>query len=262
MTPSPLLAFAALLCLGVIPLLAADAPPTRPAAYRVLVFSKTQKFRHDSIPAGIAAIRKLGDVNGFAADATEDAAAFADANLKRYAAVVFLNTTGDVLDDAQQAAFERYIKNGGGYVGVHAASDTEYGWPWYGKLVGAYFARHPAIQPATIIRETADHPATAVLPEKWDRTDEWYTFKSNPRAGVTVLLSLDESTYDGGGMGDHPIAWCHEFDGGRAFYTGLGHTKESYAEPLFLQHLLGGIEWAARRERERPTSNVQRPTSK
>ena len=220
------------------------APATKPA-YRVLVFSKTAGFRHDSIPASVVAVRKLGAEHGFTVDATEDGGAFTDADLKPYAAVIFLNTTGDILTDPQQAAFERYIKAGGGFVGVHAASDTEYGWPFYAKLVGAQFDSHPAIQKATLKRETADHPATAGLPETWERTDEWYNFRANPRPDVRVLLSLDESTYQGGKMGDHPAAWCHEYEGGRAFYTALGHTKESYEEPFFLKHLLGGIEWAA-----------------
>ena len=223
-------------------------PATAPAAYRVLIFSKTAGFRHDSIPAGIAAVRALGESHGFGVDATEDADTFADATLKQYAAVLFLNTTGDILTDDQQAAFERYIKAGRGFVGVHAASDTEYGWPWYAKLVGAQFASHPAIQRATVTVEDAGHPATADLPAKWNRTDEWYNFRADPRADVRVLLSVDEATYDGGTMGDHPVAWCHDFGGGRAFYTALGHTKESYAEPLFLKHLLGGIEWAAGRD--------------
>jgi cytochrome c len=222
---------------------AADAEP-----YSVLVFSKTAGFRHDSIPAGIAAIRQLGADHGFTVDATEDSAAFTDANLAGYRAVIWLSTTGDVLDPAQQAAFERYIQAGGGYVGVHAASDTEYSWAWYGELVGAYFASHPANQQATVKVEDHAHPSTAGLPDRWSRFDEWYNFRSNPRGDVHVLASLDETTYTpgAGAMGhDHPTAWCHDYDGGRAWYTGGGHTAESYAEPEFLDHLLGGIRTAA-----------------
>jgi type 1 glutamine amidotransferase len=212
---------------------------------RVLVFSKTAGFRHDSIPDGIAAVRELGATNGFTVDATEDAGAFTTKNLARYDAVVFLSTTGDVLDDTQQSAFERYIKRGGGYVGIHAAADTEYDWAFYGGLAGAYFQSHPAIQPATVEVEDRAHPATSGLPKAWDRTDEWYNYRSNPRDRAHVLASLDESSYTGGTMsGDHPIAWCQEYRGGRAFYTGGGHTKESYAEPSFRQHLLGGIRYA------------------
>ncbi len=213
----------------------------------VLVFSKTAGFRHDSIPAGIAAIRALGADNGFAVEATEDAGAFTAENLSHYAAVVFLSTTGDVLDAAQQTAFENYIEAGGGYAGVHAAADTEYDWPWYARLVGAWFASHPAIQQATVAVESHGHPSTASLPDRWTRTDEWYNYRTNPRAAVKVLASLDESSYDPGGdaMGDHPIMWCHDQGGGRSWYTGGGHTVESYGDPDFLAHLAGGIRYAA-----------------
>ncbi|MCB7138002.1 ThuA domain-containing protein [Cellulosimicrobium marinum] len=233
---------------------AAPAPTTPVAAaadtapFDLLVFSKTAGFRHGSIPAGIAAIQQLGVDNGFTVTATEDADDFTDENLAQYEAVLWLSTTGDVLDEDQQAAFERYIQNGGGYAGVHAASDTEYDWPWYGELVGAYFASHPQNQDATIKVEDHAHESTAHLPARWDRYDEWYNFRENPRDTVHVLASLDETTYTAGtnAMGaDHPIAWCHVHDGGRSWYTGGGHTNESFAEPEFLQHLLGGIQTAA-----------------
>jgi cytochrome c len=160
--------------------------------------------------------------------------------------VVFLSTTGDILNATQKAAFERYIRSGGGFVGIHSASDTEYQWGWYGRLVGAYFASHPQIQQATIHIEDPAHPSTKDLPTVWQRTDEWYNFRSNPRGKVHVLATLDEATYSGGKMGaDHPIAWCQAIDGGRSWYTAMGHTVESYAEPLFRLHLLGGIESAA-----------------
>jgi type 1 glutamine amidotransferase len=224
------------------------AVPAVPAAVGILVFSKTAGFRHDSIPAGIAAIRELGAQNGFTVDATEDAAVFNDANLARYQAVVWLSTTGDVLDANQQAAFERYIRAGGGYAGIHAAADTEYGWAWYGNLVGAYFASHPAIQQASVKVEDPAHPSTAGLPPRWSRLDEWYNFRTNPRGSAHVLASLDETSYapGTGAMGhDHPTAWCKDYDGGRAWYTGGGHTIESFADPQFRAHLLGGIRTAA-----------------
>ena len=159
-----------------------------------------------------------------------------------------MSTTGDVLDADQQGAFERYIKAGGGYAGVHAASDTEYDWPWYGELVGAYFTSHPAQQQATIKVEDPAHPSTKDLPDRWSRFDEWYNFRANPRGKVHVLASLDETSYTPGtgAMGaDHPFSWCRDYDGGRSWYTGAGHTQESYTDPLFLGHLLGGIETAA-----------------
>jgi type 1 glutamine amidotransferase len=216
----------------------------KPAEPKVLVFSKTNGFRHESIPQGIAAIKKLGKSNGFAVDATEDSTKFTDANLKQYQAVIFLNTTGNILNDQQQAAFERYIRAGNGFVGIHSATDTEYDWPWYNKLVGAYFASHPKNQEAVIRVTDKNHPSTRHLPSEWKRFDEWYNFKSIYDQ-TKVLAYLDEKTYEGGKNGDnHPIAWYHDYDGGRAFYTGGGHTNESYEEPLFVQHLLGGIQYA------------------
>jgi len=223
----------------------AAAESTQPR-FAVLVFSKTSAFHHDSIPQGIAAIKALGAENGFAVDSTEDAARFTVAELARYKVVVFLCTTGDILDTDQKAAFERYIRSGGGFVGIHSASDTEYQWAWYGRLVGAYFASHPQIQRATVRIEDRCHASTEGVPAIWERTDEWYNFRSNPRGAVHVLATLDEATYSGGKMGvDHPIAWCQEIEGGRSWYTAMGHTSESYAEPLYRLHLLGGIESAA-----------------
>jgi type 1 glutamine amidotransferase len=222
------------------PVAVADDP------YDVLVFSRTAGFRHDSIAAGTQAIRELGAANGFSVTATEDPAVFTAAGLAAYEAVVFLNTTGDVLDNTRQAAFESYIRGGGGYVGVHAAADTEYDWPFYGQLVGAWFASHPAIQPAAVVVGDRAHAATAHLPQRWTRTDEWYNYRTNPRSTAHVLATLDESSYSGGGMGaDHPHVWCKTLDAGRSFYTGGGHTIESYADPAFRAHLLGGIRYAA-----------------
>ncbi|GAA3448521.1 ThuA domain-containing protein [Dactylosporangium matsuzakiense] len=218
------------------------------SAYDVLVFSKTAGFRHDAIPAGIQAVRDLGAANNFTVTATEDAAAFTTANLAQYEAVVFMSTTGDVLNDAQQTAFESYIRGGGGYVGVHAAADTEYGWPFYGQLVGAWFASHPAIQQVNSRTEDRANPATAHLPQTWTRTDELYNYQTNPRSTAHVLATLDESSYSGGTMGgDHPITWCKTIDAGRSFYTGFGHTQESYSDSLFRTELLGGIRYASKR---------------
>ncbi|MEU5959120.1 ThuA domain-containing protein [Streptomyces sp. NPDC047525] len=216
------------------------------ASYDVLVFSKTAGFRHDSIPAGIEALRGLGQEQGFTVTATEDATVFSPDKLSGYEAVVFLSTTGDVLDSAQQDALQSYVDSGGGYVGVHAAADTEYDWPYYGQLVGAWFKSHPAIQQATVVNEDRTHPATSHLGATWSRTDEWYNYRTNPRSDVHVLQSLDESSYSGGEMaGDHPITWCHAQGQGRSFYTGLGHTAESYADPDFRTLLLGAVRYAA-----------------
>ncbi len=215
---------------------------------RLLVFSKTSGFRHASIKDGKIALQKLATEHNFRVDFTEDASVFTDVNLAHYDAVIFLMTTGNIFDDNQKAAFEHYIRAGGGYVGVHSASDTEYAWSWYGGLVGAYFDRihgHSKVVQATIHVTDRTHPSTMMLPAIWIRTDEWYNFATNPRGRVNVLMTIDERTYKGGTMGiDHPIAWYHGYDGGRAWYTALGHTSESYYEPLFLAHLWGGIIYA------------------
>lgn len=214
---------------------------------RVLVFSKTAGYRHSSIPNGVAAIRTLGRDNGFAVDTTEDAGAFTQKNLARYSAVVFLNTTGDVLNAAQQDVFERFIQAGGGYVGVHAATDTEYDWPWYGRLAGAYFNGHPnnpnVRQGSYRVLDTT-HGSTQGLPARFDREDEFYNFKSIDPT-IHVLVEIDETSYQGGTNGEHhPMSWYHDFDGGRAWYTNMGHTEATYSEPLFLQHLRGGLRYA------------------
>lgn len=212
---------------------------------RVLVFTLTKGFHHESIPEGIAAIQKLGSENNFDVDTTTDPQMFNDSTLKKYSAVIFLNTTGDVLDYRQEAAFERYIQAGGGFVGVHSATDTEYDWGWYGRLVGAYFNGHPVPQQAKFIIRDRSHPSTKFFTDTvWQRTDELYNFKKiNP--DLHVLVTIDENSYKGGTNGAvHPMAWYHEYDGGRAFYTEMGHTKESYTEPNYLKHLLGGIQYA------------------
>jgi type 1 glutamine amidotransferase len=213
---------------------------------RVLVFTRTLGFRHASIPVAIAALRRAAARQAMAVDHTEDPARFTPSGLRRYRVVVFLSTTGDVLDRDGEAALRGFVEAGGGWVGVHAAADTEDGWPWYETLVGARFARHPAVQRATVRVVDRDHPATAGLPATWVRTDEWYDFRSNPRGRVHVLATLDESSYRGGRMGaDHPIAWWHAVGGGRALYTAGGHTAAAWSEPRFLAHLAGALRWAA-----------------
>lgn len=219
-----------------------------PPQEAILVFSKTSGFRHASIPDGKRALVQLGEMNQIQVDTSEDASLFNEKNLRRYKAIIFLNSSGDVFNPEQQAAFQQYIRRGGGFVGIHAASTTEYEWPWFNQLIGAYFDGHPAPQKASIDIWNKAHPVSLSLPYRWDRFDEWYNFR-NWQPGLKVLATLDESTYRGGKHGrNHPIMWYHEFEGGRAFYTALGHTPESYKESLFLDHVREGILWAMHRK--------------
>jgi hypothetical protein len=207
----------------------------------LLVYTRTTGYRHASIPAGVAA---LSGLDGYAVDATEDPATFNPGNLRDYAAIAFLSTSGEVLDEAGREALTGYVAAGGAWLGIHGASTTEYGWPWFGDLVGARFDQHPPVQRGVITVEDKDNPATGHLGATWTRRDEWYAFTASPRPRVHVLLSVDEASYQGGTMGaDHPVAWCHERLGGRSFYTALGHTEESFAEPAFLRHLHGALSW-------------------
>lgn len=215
--------------------------PKDPPEDRILVFYKTEGYVHQSIKNGASALYFLGEGNEFGVVVSKNAADFNSENLKNYAAVVFLNTTGDVLNTEQEKAFMEFVQAGGGFVGIHAAADTEYDWPWYGKLVGAYFESHPEQQQAEIIIKDSTHLATRQIPNPWNRFDEWYNYK-NISPNLNIIALLNESTYTGGTNGAiHPIAWSQEYDGGRMFYTGLGHTIESYSDDTFLAHLAGGI---------------------
>jgi type 1 glutamine amidotransferase len=190
----------------------------------------------------VKAIRELGKQHDFTVDTTESSESFSEKNLKNYNVIVFLNTTGDVLNEAQQLEMNRWIQAGGGFVGIHAAADTEYDWPWYGRLVGAWFHSHPKGLQTTVVRFEGDE---AALARDWQTTDELYNYRSNPRADVNVIATVDESRYQGGTMGaDHPIAWCSNRLGGRAWYTGLGHTDAQYADAVFRAHLLRGLRYA------------------
>jgi glucose/arabinose dehydrogenase/PKD repeat protein/type 1 glutamine amidotransferase len=249
---SPFVTVAVLLAL----VLASGVAPTpaRAAAqpYRVLVFSKATNSPHDSIPAAIESIKKLGAGNGFDVEATDDAAAFTDGNLARFKAIVFNNTDstpekGDLLDAGQRAALQTFVRDGGGWAGVHAASGGERDWPWYEGLAGAILDHHPAVQTGRVKVLDHVHPSTRDLPDLWERTDEWYQFRTDPTGKVHTLAQI--KTRDGiDGLGasvDQPISWCQKYDGGRSWYTGLGHASSAYSDPSFLKHLLGGIQWAA-----------------
>jgi type 1 glutamine amidotransferase len=225
-------------------------------APHVLVFSRTTGFRHDSIPNAIEAIKKMGTDHGFQVDATEDPSVFNDANLKQYDLIAFASTTGTILDADQKKAMERFVESGKGWIGIHSAADTEYDWPWYGELVGAWFKSHPpGGQHVKVQIENRGNPSTTGLPSLWIRPDEWYDWRVNPRSKVQVLASLDESFYRPGNPQDHPIMWCHWQGKGRSWYTEMGHTKESYTEKPYVDQLYGGLMWAAQGSR-RPDGAV------
>ena len=227
-----------------VTLLALTASSCRSGPSRVLLFSKTAGYRHESIAQAKTAILELARANNFVVDTTEDARYITEDSLRRYSAVIFLHTTGELLDRAQEVDLQRYIQSGGGFVGIHAAADAEYDWRWYGKLVGGYFASHPVIQPAGLVVADTSHEMTRHLPRSWSRTDEWYNFK-RLASDLQVLVWIDERTYTGGTNGpEHPMTWYHQFDGGRAWYTALGHTAESWSEPRFLELVAGGIRYA------------------
>jgi cytochrome c len=232
---------------------------------KILLFSKTQVFRHLSIEAGQKAFIEMGKQHGFEVVTTENSNLFTEENLSKYRAVVFLNTTGDVLNAEQQNAFERYIQAGGGYLGIHAAADTEYEWPWYNKLVGAWFESHPMpdnVQKGVFKVEDATHESTSFLPKSWEREDEFYSYK-DISPNIHVLLSIDEKTYSGGTNGDfHPMAWYQEFEGGRSFYTAGGHTDASFSEPLFVQHLYEGLRFVMGGDSPKPLDYSKATTIK
>jgi type 1 glutamine amidotransferase len=245
---APLGVLLALFLASFRPAAAADSGPATGAApsFRVLVFSKTLGYRHASITNGIAAIRELGRQNHFGVEATEDSTAFTATNLARYAAVILLSATGDVFNSGQEAALQGYVLGGGGLMGIHGAAfgplALEDKWAWYGGVFCCAFTNHSKILPAQVDLDDAAHASNAGLPAQWRRTDEWYDFTGTPRGCARILATLDETTYQGGHMGqDHPMAWCRQVGKGRLWYTAMGHTESSYAEPLFRQHLLGGI---------------------
>lgn len=234
----------AILCIGLFSFCSPSQPVPASDDLSLLIYSKTRAYRHACIEPGSMALQSYFSQHGITSTFTEDSSVFTPANLAQYDAIMFFQTTGNVLDSVQQVAFEQFIRSGKGYIGVHAAADTEYDWPWYGSLVGAYFASHPDIQKAAVVKVDTAHMSCKHLPDRWLRMDEWYNFKQLP-AEVHVLLEVDETTYQGGAHGDsHPVSWYHDVEGGRAFYTALGHTVESYSDTMFLKHVMEGVRWA------------------
>lgn len=218
------------------------------AQEKILVFSKTAGFRHASIAKGQEFFKKLAEKEKYTITFSEDSEVFNEENLKTFNAVVFLNTTGDILNEAQQVAFERYIQAGGGFMGIHAATDTEYSWPWYNGLVGAYFASHPGknvsnVQEGEMTVLDKSHPSTRHMPEKFKRMDEFYDFKSLKKEQLNFLIRVDEKSYQEGKMGDfHPMSWYQNYDGGKVFYTNFGHTDETFTEELSSKHIEEGLK--------------------
>jgi type 1 glutamine amidotransferase len=256
------------------------APAAAEDEYRILVVGETLGFRHSHIDDTTHALIDLGAEHGFGVDVwdppndiggwwgpgspgqpelTLPSSPFTSAeDLSQYATIVFVSPVDNtnsldpsaprLLDDAEVAALQGYVHAGGGVVGLHAATDTMHTVPWFTELIGggARFVGHPQQQTATMLVESPAHPSMTGVPLVWERWDEWYNFSLNPRGDVHVLMTLDESTYEGGTMGaDHPIAWCQNFEGGRSWYQGAGHVEEAWADPVFLEHVLGGIEWTA-----------------
>jgi uncharacterized protein len=222
--------------------------------FKVLLFTKTAGWHHESINEGVTAIRKLGERHLFDVDWQENTAMITEKNLAQYQAIIFLNTTGDIFNDEQQKAVEKFIQSGKGFVGIHSASDTEYDWAWYTKMVGMMFKIHP--QPQTAYLDVVDNkfPGLDRFPKRFMWTEEWYEFGELKATDLKYLITVDEKTYnpyakwganEGKGMGLHPISWYHNYDGGRAFYTALGHIPASFTDQTFLDHIYGGIYWAA-----------------
>lgn len=226
------------------------------AQFRVLMITTTDGWHHESINDAVPAIRTLAQKHFFEVVWEENIdRMFTEDGLKDFDVILFVSTTGDILNAEQQKTMEKFIQSGKGFVGVHAASDTEYDWPWFTQLVGRMFHIHPVIQTAELSVIDRKFPGMARMPDKFLFTDEWYDFGEEKVKGLNYILTIDEKTYDpkvdwgrakSDGMGKfHPLAWYHEFDGGRSFYTALGHQPEVYRDTIFLEHLYGGIYWAA-----------------
>ena len=215
----------------------------------VLVFSKTEGYRHQNIEIGVASFRTLAANKSWKMTTTEDATYFNDKFLSKIDVVVFFNTTGDILNSSEEIALEGFIKSGGGFLGIHAAADTEYDWPFYQELIAAHFASHPPTQKARlIVHQETNHPAIGHLGNEWSLRDEWYSFKEPLKSHATLLMEVDDSSLSGKIplTESHPIAWAHEKYGGRSMYTGIGHTAEQFSDPVYLEHIARSVEWVGR----------------
>ncbi len=239
--------------------LSACVPSNKTDIMNIIVMTKTAEFRHDNIPVAVHALQKLAEENNWKIFHTEDPCYFIPASLDAFDLLVFLQTTGDIFNDDQRQAIEAYVMNGGGLLTIHTGTVTENNWDWYTSMMGTKFIGHPPVQEGKLIIENRDHPATSFFPDTvWVIKDEWYSFDRNPRNEVSVLISIDESSYNVDDnewfegvdqrMGDHPMVWYRYAGQGRVFQTALGHTFELYADPLFLQHIRGAMLWTAGRD--------------
>jgi type 1 glutamine amidotransferase len=242
-------------CLLIISFIALNAQPGKDKLKnkQVLLFTKNGKgYVHENIPASIAAIQKLGNDYKFKVDTTTNSALFTEDNLKKYDVLIFSNTNNDVFDTEQEkVAFMRYIQAGGGFMGIHSASGTERNWTWFKLMLGATFLRHPPFQPFTVHVLDPKHPAVKNLPVKWDTKDEFYLFREfNPAIKVLIFSDLsvikesNQKTVTPDVFGNrYPSVWCQEFDGGRTWYSALGHDRNDYSNPVYLAHIIEGLKW-------------------
>ena len=213
-------------------------------SFSILVITETEGWVHESIGSGLNLIEDIGNKNNFNVYYSDDSSVITNDNLKNFNSIIFLNTTGNILSNKEQNVMEEFIRSGRGFLGVHSAADTEYEWDWYGNLVGAYFKSHPDVMSAKIL--TIENKITNHLDSEWKIEDEWYNFNYT-NENIKILLNLDESSYEGGDHPDyHPITWYHEYDGGRSFYTGLGHTNEVYKDNRFIKLLEKGILYVSK----------------
>jgi uncharacterized protein len=223
--------------------------------FKALLITTTKGWHHESLHYGVVALKELAVKNYFDIELLQDPNGFTDKYVEQFQVIIFLSTTGNIFDSAQQKVMERFIQSGKGFVGIHSASDTEYDWDWYNKLVGRMFKIHPAIQTARLNIIDDKFPGLQGFANNKLWTDEWYEFGSEKISDLKYILAVDETTYNakvqwgenkGVGMGKlHPVAWYHNYDGGRSFYTALGHLPSIYSDAAFLNHLYAGIFWAA-----------------
>jgi uncharacterized protein len=223
--------------------------------FQVLVYTSPDRWHNPTIPVAMIEFQEMAKRHGFGLTWTQQPESFTDENLKRFQVIVFLHSTESALSAAQAESFRNYIRNGGGFAGIHGASIAADRPEWYKKLIGRVFTEHPEVQTAIMKVVDRNHPSTMHLPERWMWTDEWYAFSEPFVDKLNYLLTVDENTYDtdrtwgddrSSAMGEfHPIAWYHEYDGGRSFFTSLGHMPELFKDPWFLNHIYGGIFWAA-----------------